>query len=316
MVALVRRREVKGVECCSDYVLDYMIDIKMCKRILLLLLLFSSATLLRSQSILSRCEVGLGLGGMTYIGDLNDQSMLGKVRPAAGLTARLNIDPRWAVALGFSYGQVEGGNPDVIARRNLSFRSPIAEGFLRAEFNFFPYGLISNTQKLSTPYIFCGVGLFKFNPKAKYTEPATGESTWYELQPLATEGQGTMAYPDRQMYQLLEVCMPFGIGYKWRLSRSVHLSVEYGWRKTWTDYLDDVSTTYVGAEVLNPGDGRGMMAVVLADRSGEVEPGYVNPVGVKRGDDSLKDWYSFFHISLTFSAEVLFGWMRGKVCEL
>ena len=59
----------------------------------------------------------------------------------------------------------------------------------------------------------------------------------------------------------------------------------------------------------------GSMAAALADRSGEVEPGYVNAVGIKRGDDALCDWYSYFNISMTFSAEVLFGWLRGKVCE-
>jgi hypothetical protein len=58
------------------------------------------------------------------------------------------------------------------------------------------------------------------------------------------------------------------------------------------------------------------MAATLADRTAEVVPGYVNGVGIKRGDDSLADWYSYFSISVTFSTEMLFGWMRGKTCEL
>ena len=169
-------------------------------------------------------------------------------------------------------------------------------------------------MKRSTPYIFCGFGVFKFNPKAKYVDPSTGEAIWYALQPLGTEGQGTKAYPDRVKYQLIGVSMPFGLGYRWRISESVHLTVEYGWRKTWTDYLDDVSKTYVGAQVRGAGAG-GSIAATLADRSGEVEPGYVNSPGIKRGDDSLNDWFSYFNVSITFSAEVLFGWMRGKVCE-
>ena len=269
-----------------------------------------------AQKSLSRSELGLTGGGMNYIGDLNGQSMFGKANLAGGLTARYNFDTRWSLALCGSYGHIEGGNPDIIARRNLSFRSKIVEGCIRAEFNFFPYGLHHGTQKRATPYIFCGIGLFKFNPQALYVDSLSGQATWYDLQPLATEGQGTTAYPERMKYQLMEVCMPFGIGYRWRLSPSVHLTVEYGWRKTWTDYLDDVSTTYVGAEVLNGPDGGGQIAAILADRSGEVVPGYVNAPGIKRGDDSLPDWYSFFNVSLSFSAEVLFGWMRGKVCEL
>ena len=284
------------------------------RRLLLLILLLLATMPLMAQNFLVRSEVGLIGGGMNYIGDLNDQSMFGKPNLAGGIIARLNLDPRWSLALGGSYGRVEGGNPDVIVRRNLSFRSPVIEGYLRAEFNFFPYGIGSATLKTSTPYIFCGAGVFKFNPMALYSDPASGQSQWYELQPLGTEGQGTTKYPDRVKYQLIKVCMPFGIGYRWRLSRNMHLTVEYGWRKTWTDYLDDVSTTYVGSSVLGGGT-EGGMAAILADRSGEVEPGYVNAPGIKRGDDSLNDWYSFFNVSFTFSAEMLFGWMRGKVCE-
>ena len=284
------------------------------RRLLLLSALVFAALTLRAQNFLERSEVGLTVGGMNYLGDLNEQSMFGKVSPAAGLLARVNFDTRWSLSVGGSYGHVEGGNPDVIARRNLSFRSPIVEGFIRAEFNFFPYGTMSGAMKRSTPYIFCGFGVFKFNPKAKFVDPSTSEAIWYALQPLGTEGQGTKAYPDRVKYQLIGVSMPFGLGYRWRISESVHLTVEYGWRKTWTDYLDDVSKTYVGAQVLGAGAG-GSMAATLADRSGEVEPGYVNAPGIKRGDDSLNDWFSYFNVSITFSAEVLFGWMRGKVCE-
>ena len=284
------------------------------RRFLILLPLLVLFVPLRAQNFLARSQVGLMGGGMTYIGDLNDQSMFGKPNLAGGIIARLNLDTRWSLAIGGSYGRVEGGNPDVIVRRNLSFRSPVLEGYLRAEFNFFPYGIGSATLKTATPYLFCGVGAFKFNPMALYIDPASGLSEWYELQPLGTEGQGSKEYPDRVKYQLFKLCMPFGVGYRWRLSRNAHLTVEYGWRKTWTDYLDDVSTTYVGASVLGGGT-EGGMAAILADRSGEVEPGYVNAPGIKRGDDSLNDWYSFFNVSISFSAEILFGWMRGKVCE-
>lgn len=285
------------------------------KQIVVALLLLLSGGSLLAQNALQRSEVGLSFGGMNYLGDLNDQSMLGRVNMAGGVSLRYCYDSRWSLALGGSYGHIEGGNPDVIRRRNLSFRSSLIEGSLRAEFNFFPYGLVVSSQRRSTPYIFCGIGLFKFNPQAMVVDPATGETEWYDLQPLGTEGQGTAAYPERQKYQLIEVSMPFGFGYRWRLSPSMHLTVEYGWRKTWTDYLDDVSTTYVGAELLN-GTSAGSVAAVLADRSGEVEPGYVNGVGIKRGDDALCDWYSYFSVSVSFSAEMLFGWMRGKVCEI
>lgn len=279
------------------------------RRLLSLLTLLSLMVPVWAQGLLARSELGPSAGVMTYLGDLNGQSMFGQPNVAAGLTARINIDTRWAVAFGGAYGHISGGNPDVIAHRNLSFRSPVTEGFLRAEFNFFPYGLRYGTQKRWTPFLFCGFALFKFNPRAEY------QGTWYDLQPLATEGQGTLAYPERQRYKLVEAAIPFGLGIRWHLSEGAHLAVEYGWRKTWTDYLDDVSTTYVGSEVLSGEDGGGEMSAILADRTGEVDPGYVNAIGIKRGDDSLDDWYAYLNISLTISTEVLFGWLRGKTCE-
>lgn len=287
------------------------------KRIFHLLAIFVLLSFtVRGQGFLSRSEMGFSIGGMNYLGDLNDQSMFGTVSLAGGLMARCNLDSRWAISIGGNYGHVSGGNPDVDALRNLSFRSYIAEGFIRAEFNFLPYGLGSGTLKRSTPYLFCGIGFFKFNPQAQYINASDGTSEWYDLQPLGTEGQGSSAYPDRAKYQLIDVCMPFGLGYRWRISPGLHLTAEYGWRKTWTDYLDDVSTTYVGSSVLLGPGGGGSIAAQLADRSGEVIPGYVNSPGIKRGDDSLTDWYSYFSVTLSFSAELLFGWMRGKRCEL
>lgn len=286
------------------------------KRTTTLLLLLLATLPLTAQVKLGRGELGLAFGGMNYLGDLNDQSMLGRVNLAGGLTARLNLNTRWALALGGSYGHIQGGNPDVDVRRNLSFRSHITEGFLRVEFNFFSYGLQQGTQKRLSPYIFCGIGLFTFAPQAQYIDSLSGRSEWYDLQPLGTEGQGSPQYPNRQKYQLVETCMPFGIGFRYRLSPSVHFTVEYGWRKTWTDYLDDVSTTYVGEAVLKGDGGGGTIAALLADRSGEVQEGYVNAPGIKRGDDSLDDWYAYFNLTLSVSMEALFGWMRGKQCEL
>ena len=94
------------------------------------------------------------------------------------------------------------------------------------------------------------------------------------------------------------------------------LSAEYGFRKTWTDYIDDVSTTYVGSALLSAEVENGGLAGIMADRSGEVEEGYVNAAGIKRGDDSLNDWYSFFTIRVGFSLETLLGWTRSKRCKL
>ncbi len=265
-----------------------------------------------AQQWLGSTEIGFTAGGMNYIGDLNGQSMLGTVNLALGGYVRYNFDERWSMRFDMDYGHLEGGNPDVIERRNLSFRSYLFEGSLRAEFNFFPYSMRDDHFRWS-PYLFGGLGFFAFNPKAYYTDPLSGESGWYELQPLGTEGQGTPLAPDRTRYVLKQLSMPFGVGFKYRVSKSFSFSAEYGFRKTWTDYLDDVSTVYVDNDQLEYYSGT--TAAGLADRSSEVEEGYVNAAGIKRGDDSLDDWYAYFNVSMSVSLDLLFGFMLKKKCD-
>ena len=264
------------------------------------------------EDFLSRSELLLMGGGMNYIGDLNEESALTLPRPAAGAGIRYRIDNRWSLRVEVSYGQI-GVDEDYNKLRNLSFRSDILEGAVLGEFNFAPFGP-GATERLWTPYIFGGVGVFHFNPMARYTL-GDGEEHWAELQPLCTEGQGSTLYPDRKMYQLYQFCLPFGVGVKVRLGKVFSLAAEYGFRKTWTDYLDDVSKTYVGSDFLIANSRDGALASQLADRSGEVEEGYVNAVGIKRGDDSLDDWYAYLHISVGISFDAMFGWMRSKRCR-
>ena len=273
--------------------------------------LFLAVMPLRAQIWLGKSEIGFTVGGMNYIGDLNDQSMFGKVYLACGGMFRYNLDERWSLRIDIDYGHL-GSETDYRPRRNLSFHSYLFEGSLRTEFNFFPFSM-RDDHYVWTPYIFGGIGFFTYNPKAYFTDPLTGEGDWYELQPLNTEGQGTTLAPDRDIYTLKQVCMPFGIGVKYHPSKSLTLSFEYGFRKTWTDYIDDVSTTYVDNNQLRAM--RGDVAAGLADRSSEVEPGYSNVAGIKRGDDSLNDWYAYFNLSMTLKFDFLFGWMLKKKCD-
>ncbi len=269
---------------------------------------------IRAQFRRSQAEIGLMIGGMNYIGDLNNQSMLGRLRPAIGGLFRYNLGQRWVLQFSGAYGQIEGGNPDVIRNRNLSFRSSIIEGSIQIQFNFLPFGFGHGGYRW-TPYLFCGFGFFGFNPKTQYTDPITGVTDWYELQPLGTEGQGNPKYSERMPYSLVEKMIPFGLGIKWKPTQYFSLGVEYGFRKTWTDYLDDVSTTYVEQEVLIENGGK--IAGVLSDRTNEIISGYINPAGLKRGDDSLNDWFAFFGITATVQLDAIFsflGW--GPKCDV
>lgn len=264
------------------------------------------------RDFLGSSELLLFGGGMNYIGDLNSQSALTLPRLAGGLGVRYRIDNRWALRATAAYGSV-ACEKDYIELRNLSFKSDIIEVSAAAEFNFAPFGP-GATERRWTPYIFGGIGVFHYNPMASYNTTDAGIQ-WVELQPLHTEGQGSAAYPERRPYALTQMCMPFGVGVKLRLGKTFSLSAEYGFRKTWTDYLDDVSTTYVSRDVLMSNAADGSMAVSMADRSNEVVEGYYNAPGIKRGDDSLDDWYAFFHVSVGISFESMFGWMRSKRCR-
>ena len=275
------------------------------RRTLFLLLLICSLSFRAGcQGTLSRSELGVMAGGVNYIGDLNSQRLDGRLNPGVGIMGRYNLDDRWAVSAHLFYGRVEGGDPDVERWRNLSFRSHILETSVRMEFTFVPFGS-SGYRFRTSPYLFVGVGLFHFNPQGYYTNPLNGESEWVDLQPLHTEGQGSDLYPSRVPYKLFQMCLPFGLGFKMALSKDVTLAVEYGYRMIWTDYLDDVSTTYVGSQLL----GEGTVAAAMADRSEQA-----NAVGVQRGDDSLDDAYAYINLSVTFNMETLFGWMRSKRC--
>ena len=275
--------------------------------ILPLLLMVAEPSLAQRQKPYG--ELGFTVGGVNYIGDLNGQSLFGTVRPAASLFYRYNIDSRWAVTFSALYGTLTGGNPDVQPLRNLNFTSHLCEASLRAEFNFVSFGS-DDVSYRTTPYLFCGLGVFHYNPQTTYTDPSTGTSTTVDLQPLGTEGQYSDLYPDIYPYSLYNICIPFGVGFKYRISKTIVCSIEYGFRKTWTDYLDDVSTLYVSPEIFGDND----VARRMADRSAELDGGKPNAVGAIRGDDTLDDWYAFFNASLTIDANFLFGWMKPKRC--
>ncbi len=72
------------------------------------------------------------------------------------------------------------------------------------------------------------------------------------LRGLGTEGQGNAAYPDRKPYGSMGICLPFGVGAKYAINPRMNIGVEISHRFTNTDYLDDVSKTYVGIDRFLP----------------------------------------------------------------
>jgi|ERR1051326_7451246 hypothetical protein len=237
-------------------------------------------------------EFGIFLGGSYYIGDLNHAHLNSLTQPAGGVVYRYNFNPRFDIKANLLFGTIKGddsqsGSPSQITR-NLNFKSPVTELAAEFEFNFLEYTL-GNSKTPFTPYVFGGIAGFHFNPQGQIGD------NFYNLQPLGTEGQGTPLNSDKR-YRLTQISLPFGIGIKASISRMIGVSVEWGWRKTFTDYLDDCSKVYVDPTVL--ASYYGPSSAYFSDPS--VNTDHNANIGKQRGDSSTKDWYSFAGIMLTF----------------
>lgn len=240
-----------------------------------------------------RLHVTLFGGFSNYQGDLQGKSFtFDQSNGAFGIGLRYAVTPNIAIRSAFNYGQVEGSdarNKASLRPRNLSFRSKIVEGNLLAEYTLFDL----DTKRFS-PYAFGGIALYHFNP---YAYDTLGNKIF--LRPLSTEGQGLTQYPDRKPYNLTQFALPFGGGIKLRVTENAVLGYELGLRKLFTDYLDDVKTTYVDPIAL--AQARGAKAVEMSYRGGELkggDPAYPAD-GATRGGAKFKDWYYFSGITLT-----------------
>ncbi|MFN2394119.1 MAG: DUF6089 family protein [Bacteroidales bacterium] len=235
-----------------------------------------------------RNEIGFMFGGTYYMGDLNPEIPFVMNRIGGGALYRFNINKHIALRANFLYGSVEGDDvaTNYNETRNLHFRSTITEFSVQGEVNFLPF----EPGDLETPYstyIFGGGGLFLFNPRAELN------GSWYDLKPLATEGQGSDLYPERKPYSLTSYNFLFGVGLKFNITKQITGAFEWGMRRTGTDYLDDVSTTYPDPSVFGGND----LAIQLHDRSLENRG---ENAGFQRGNPNVKDWYSFAGLILTF----------------
>ena len=128
-----------------------------------------------------------------------------------------------------------------------------------------------------------------------------------DLQPLGTEGQGLAEYPDREFYNLTQFSIPLGAGVKYALTDQINLGFEIGIRKTFTDYIDDVSLTYADEVIL--AENRGAQTVALANRTGSPVNG-----GQSRGS-SDNDWYLISGVTISYNFidnGLVGGRKRGK----
>lgn len=260
------------------------------KNCLSLLLIFVCATV-SAQPL--RLHI---MGGFAnYTGDLQPKNFtLNQANGVATAGATYNLTENFALRAEYSFGKVGADDKKStqasLVPRNLNFESLIKEFNLMGE-----YDILNVNDHRFTPYVFAGVGLFKFSP---YTRDSVNNKV--HLWGLSTEGQETSEHPERARYKRLQLNIPVGAGIKYAVSDDVQIAFELAYRKLFTDYLDDVSTTYADPNVLLAE--RSYLAMQYAFRGDELKsnPQPFPGAGAQRGSAKYKDSYYFGQLRISF----------------
>jgi hypothetical protein len=245
----------------------------------------------------------LGSAGIsTYFGDLK-QSMSLWAKPSVGGGVQYRISRNFSLRGELLWYRISGADTlnDVehsIHPRNLSFQADNFEG------NVTLVGYYFNKYKRSqrpilNPYAFMGLGFTTNTPKAHYNDE------WHNLRPLKTEGVS---------YSSILLTIPFGIGLTYHdIFPQLDLSLEVGYRYTFSDYIDDASTNYRDkATFTDP------IALALSDRREEflinrgiskddvLNHAYEGPYRFQfsdkyRGNPSNNDWYLISAIKVVYT---------------
>jgi hypothetical protein len=265
-------------------------------------------------------EAGFTVGPMVFLGDLGGHYGIGTTflkdynmnatKLAFGIYAAAHPSELVGIRLSANIGTVEGDDNYIVNKggeevarlnRNLNFQSSILEANVMLE--LYPTVLFEDqpteVRGRLRPYGVIGVGIFHYNPMGQYVDPNTSQTTWVYLQPLHTEGEGFVA--NRANYNLTQLNLPMGFGIKYYVSEKVNLGLEFLYRKTFTDYIDDVSTTFVDPAILaaNLPPGTSTIATAMSNKSPlQGIPGSAYNPGDKRGDPTQDDAY--FTIGIKF----------------
>lgn len=259
-------------------------------------------------------EVGLNFGPSFFLGDLGGNSGKGtnslkdlnfkftKMMKGAFI---IMYPSKWAgIRVAANLTHLEGSDAIISTNgiselyrkeRNLDFKTNVWE--LYGAMEFFPTMLFRKNKEYEPrikPYVFGGIGVFNFNPKGSLTDEG-GNKSWHYLQPLRTEGQGMPEYPERKPYKLTQVNIPYGGGIKYYASERINISMELLYRKTFTDYIDDVSTAYIDSAnfTRNLTPENAALAISISDKHipmvSQIPGRY--PEGTQRGDPKDGDTY-------------------------
>jgi len=265
-----------------------------------------------------RWETIYGIGMANFLGELGGADQIGTdylkdyewaaTRPALMVGLRFKqtqqISHKASLIAGFIAGNDKWTQEPVRNARNLNFRSPLVELGYNFEFYLkkekrghrFKLRGVKGLRSMGLyPYGFFGISGFFFSPQGKVG------GSWEWLRGLNTEGQ-TLS-PTREPYSKFQLAIPLGVGLKYAVDRRWLISAEFGIRKTFTDYVDDVSTTYFpNAQIL---DAFGTTAALAADPTQETGVGAA-PYQ-QRGDPTDNDSYLFFILGANYKLKTTRG---------
>lgn len=266
-------------------------------------------------------DFGINLGAANYLGEIGGKEetrrdfifdmKLEQTKPAFGFFFRHRFNDAYGITGTLTFARIAGSDAITLnparKERNLSFFNTVTELAVRGEYYFYTIHDVGNHGRYWVnfrPYIFAGLGIFHHAPKTVYN------GSVYNLRPLKTEGQS-------KQYSLVSASVPVGLGFYFTYKNRYRFSVEMAYRKTFTDYLDDISTDFAAADELESD-----LAVELANRNDEIAPedAQVNSnnytAGSKRGNASDNDSFLTTHLGISY---VLRGswktrvWCRGPV---
>lgn len=244
-------------------------------------------------------EVKTGIGGSLFFGDLGGSAGRGKAgffdwdiattrqNYSAGL--KINLSNSIAVRGDVFHTTLTGNDAHSGDRaryeRNLNFKTELTEMSFTVEFLSINLSrFMKNKRSTWQLYTFAGYGLIRFNPQGYY------KGQWVDLQPLGTEGQGIL--PGTELYSLTSHVVPFGFGFRKDVLHNLYIGFEVSMRKSFTDYIDDVSGNYADKELIR--EHRGDLAAEMSERNNFTTP----EAGSIRGNPNSNDNYSFVQLTL------------------
>jgi hypothetical protein len=228
--------------------------------------------------------VSIGSGTANYYGEMVNPGEFGKLKPNIALGAEYYLNSRISARAELTWFQLSGDDKkanDSRKERNLSFTANCIEFSALGAVNLSPMGLRFYQRSTLNIHAFAGIGILYFNPKANYQ----GHS--YALQPLQTEGV---------KYSRVQPVIPLGLGARVKVNPFFNILVEAGYRITFTDYLDDVSSR----KYPDPATLKSDLSRALSDRRGEIGTVNTNDTDAIRGNPDKKDGYFITNITLQY----------------